>query len=280
LYNDARDVAFTRPGVFLPQSIYPDHFRDLLLSSESVLLYANLFTDSGQWNIELGAGEPRIDQFGEAEIDNASDEEIVVGRIMYEDGGGVWRAGISAIEGKISFDNDISSILGFPYPAIETEAQLTQYIASFQYNIDDWTFTGEYMIKITETDSPIILLPTPFGVIPLDIDIKETGEAYYLQAQRRINSNWSVMSRWDVDYVDKDDRSGNDTEPSLLGTLGYGQYSKDYTLGLRWDIQENIMLNTEYHYVKGASWLSLLDNPNGPSSKYWNMLSIAISYRF
>ena len=269
-YNDARDVAFTRPGVFLPQSIYPDNSRDLMLSAESVVFYSNHFTDNGQWNIELGAGKPRLDTFGEVEVKDAKDDNVIVSRVIYEEGGGVWRAGFSTVQGKVS-----AEFLLPGFPPLQADGQLTLYLLSLQYNWFDWTFTSEYWQRTTELENLVV-----FGT-PVDLNIKETGESYYIQAERRITPAWSAIARWDVDYIDKNDRSGNkDPLPPLLGSPGYGQYTKDYTLGLRWDIQQNMMLNVEYHNIEGASWLSQLDNPEGPTSKFWDMVSIAFSYRF
>ena len=62
LYNDTRDVAFTRPGVFVPQQIYFDSVRNLLLSADGLQLYARRSTDAGNWAFNLGAGTNPVDK--------------------------------------------------------------------------------------------------------------------------------------------------------------------------------------------------------------------------
>ena len=58
LYNDTRDVAQTRPGIFLPQSIYPDAERDLHISSDGALFYTNVFAGSGSGILNSRMGFP------------------------------------------------------------------------------------------------------------------------------------------------------------------------------------------------------------------------------
>lgn len=46
-YNDTRDVAFTRPSIFLPQSIYFDRTRDVALSADGGQVYGEQRTSIG-----------------------------------------------------------------------------------------------------------------------------------------------------------------------------------------------------------------------------------------
>jgi len=46
LYNDTRDVAFTRPSILLPQSIYFDRVRELAISGDGILFYGE---ERGSW---------------------------------------------------------------------------------------------------------------------------------------------------------------------------------------------------------------------------------------
>lgn len=60
LYNDTRDVAFTRPSILLPQSIYFDRTRELQISGDGILFYAE---ERGAWGnvmLELGPFFQRI----------------------------------------------------------------------------------------------------------------------------------------------------------------------------------------------------------------------------
>ena len=57
LYNDTRDVAFTRPSIFLPQSIYFDSARNLFISADGVQTYGERRTAIGDFFLQLSAGQ-------------------------------------------------------------------------------------------------------------------------------------------------------------------------------------------------------------------------------
>ena len=48
LYNRTRDVAHTRPGVFVPETVYFDKVRNLEHASDGAMLHLAHFTDIGQ----------------------------------------------------------------------------------------------------------------------------------------------------------------------------------------------------------------------------------------
>ena len=54
LYNDTRDVAFTRPSILLPQSIYLDRARELSISADGAMFYAEQHSPWGSLLLEAG----------------------------------------------------------------------------------------------------------------------------------------------------------------------------------------------------------------------------------
>ncbi len=54
LYNDTRDVAFTRPSILLPESIYLDSLREQFVSSDGALVYGELRSRWGDFSLEVG----------------------------------------------------------------------------------------------------------------------------------------------------------------------------------------------------------------------------------
>ena len=47
IYNETRDVPFTHPGIFLPQVVYFDRVRNLVLSTDGGMLYLDTYSDFG-----------------------------------------------------------------------------------------------------------------------------------------------------------------------------------------------------------------------------------------
>ena len=61
LYNETRDVPFTRPSVFLPQSVYFDKVRNLILSTDGLMFYGDYRTRYGNFSLTLGGGQAVTD---------------------------------------------------------------------------------------------------------------------------------------------------------------------------------------------------------------------------
>ncbi len=59
LYNQTRDVAFTRPSILLPQSIYFDRTRALGLAADGVNVYWEEHTAAGTLRFRSGLGRPQ-----------------------------------------------------------------------------------------------------------------------------------------------------------------------------------------------------------------------------
>ncbi|RLW55192.1 MAG: hypothetical protein B6D69_04140, partial [gamma proteobacterium symbiont of Stewartia floridana] len=62
LYNDTRDVAATRPGIFMPQAIYWDRVRNMVLSNDGAQLFGDLQVDEHRFSIRLIGGKTPIDE--------------------------------------------------------------------------------------------------------------------------------------------------------------------------------------------------------------------------
>lgn len=58
-YNQTRDVAFTRPSILLPQSIYFDRTRSMALTGDGVTFYLEERLNNGVLRGQVGLGEPQ-----------------------------------------------------------------------------------------------------------------------------------------------------------------------------------------------------------------------------
>ncbi|MEH6825238.1 MAG: hypothetical protein V7629_15125 [Motiliproteus sp.] len=260
-YNATRDIAFTRPGVIMPQSIYFDQVRELQLSSDGVALYyrkpsrfGDLFVDIQQGQLQTGdetealfLGEPRASDF--------SDSRVRLVRIMVEPRNQPWRFGLTGTEANFPFGPG--------------EVDLSMVIFSAQYNLELWSFTTEMMQANIDWTRLGPLLPD-----------KSRLKAIYLQADYRVNPKWQMMAR--IDHLDLDAVDHNGAGFNLkMGFPGYLSYAKDWTLGLRYQPSASWDLKTELHRIEGAAWLSRQDNPNPFTIKrHWNMLLFQAAYRF
>ncbi|MBV1876720.1 MAG: hypothetical protein KUG79_03660 [Pseudomonadales bacterium] len=284
-YNETRDIAFTRPGIFLAQGIYPDSLRDLFISSDGILVYGNLFQPQGEWHFEIAYGKPRVEKFGKFLPKNTdiSRGRATLGRLIYEHNAGQWKLGLSYANQTANVK--ASDLSGFDLPVavngpVNGEQISKQIQLTAQYNFSRWTFTAEYVYTdadITGKDITIISPLPPFAPLTLDFSIGSQTESFYFQAENRIDRYWTAIARWNVLNPNKNNKN---TE---IGNASFGyidsKRTSDLTLGIRRKLKKNMMLNAEYHYVKGVAWLAVEDNANSSLKSPWQLWALTFSYR-
>ena len=275
LYNDTRDVAFTRPSILLPESIYYDKLRELNVSADGAQLYGELRSRWGDFSLQFGPVVPRADNldlelaifFEDRPGTFTNDGFMYIGRLTYQLDGGRYKLAASGLhhlavryETRFSPPQDLSAGTNL----------YDEWIVSAQYNGERWGFTGEYSQTYNENQG--------FG--PSFPDTAFTGEGYYLQAMYRISPKWETLLRYDVYYGDREDRDGAKFE-ALTGIPGHNIYAKDWTIGARYYVTPAVMVAAEYHHVYGTGWLPSQDNPDlNATDKKWDLFALLVSYRF
>ncbi len=278
LYNDTRDVAFTRPSILLPQSIYYEGTRDFTISADGLLVYAEIQKPWGNLNLELFGGYARTDnkdtQYSflfQNSYGTLNSDPSFVGRLSYESYNKSLRLALSGVYTSMSYKKnptyDTMPSGNISYDAI---------VLSGQYNTEDWTFTSEYSYDFfTHSDSGY-----PY-------DFKLTGESYYFQAAYRFAPKWELMARYDAYYPNTNDENGLAFQASGQGPA-YSQFAKYWVTGLRYDITPWMMVRAEYNYVNGTALLPpqgflnpQTGNPDYSSTvQYWSMFGFLVSFRF
>ena len=272
-YNDTRDVAFTRPSIFLPQQIYFDRVRNMLLSADGAHLYGRFYGDMGDLLLNIGLGKGSVDE--NVEIDFLgydfggrleSKDLAFIARAEYQTPDAAWRFGLSAAKATLGFDAKPQDPIG------SGEFDVFYWVASAQYNAERWSLTAEYM------EEPVDF--KDFG--PLVDNRDSTIQGYYLQGSYLVRNDLELIARYAEGFTDKDDRNGTRQSAMTGGMVPpYAFYQKDWMIGLRWDVTPNFMLRAEYQWNDGTWTLSRRENPV-PSDlvKDWDMFSLLASYRF
>ena len=142
---------------------------------------------------------------------------------------------------------------------------------SLQYNAEYWSFTSEYLRQIIEWGS----LGGVYALQP-----KNESEAVYAQLEYRISPEVDAFVRYDVLYVDRDDRNGARAN-QLFGRPRHTQFAKDFTLGVGWRPTPHWLFRAEWHHVDGTGWLAAQDNPvDADTERRWNLFALQATYRF
>ncbi len=273
-YNETRDVAFTRPSILLPQSIYFDRTRNLGLSSDAIHLYADSSQSNlGSFSVIFGIGNPIVDDrdteaaiVGLGRTGNLTSNVSYIGRGIYETNDGRIRLAVSGSSTKVDYKpGGINDLLG------SGSVRFSPILFSAQYNTERWSLTSEYALRFFTIKD---FNPTQFS------NRDFVGESFYFQGEYRFNQKWEALLRYDVLFADRSDRKGKRFARST-GRPAHTQFAKDLTVGLRWNVTPKIMIRAEYHRINGTGWLSILDNPDVlDTSKNWNLFAAQLSYRF
>lgn len=283
-YNETRDVAHTRPGILLPQSIYFDRTRNLGLSSDSVQLYGETAVGNiGTFSSQVGLTFPIVsDKDTELALaaglrpGHLTREVSYIGRGIFETNDKRIRLGVSGIWLNTAYDPQFHN----PKEVVDPGGlQFTPVYFSAQYNAERWSITSEYALRHFKYDNT-------FGPSMLLNGANFFGESYYIQGDYRFTSKWEGFVRYDALFTDRSDRDGKDFAGALLAERGivtpaHSRFAKDITVGLRWNVNQQLMLRAEYHHVNGTGWLSRLDNPSANNTEqHWDLFAIQAAYRF
>lgn len=273
LYNETRDVASTRPGIFVPQSVYFDKVRDLVLASDGIGLHGDWYTDQGLLHVKAQYGYMQVDTNveyaylggdfpGKMEPNGPS----WLGRIGYEDESGIWQVAASGVYSEMQYKASTGS------PLQNGRTDFYYWVLSAQLNGDDWGLTGEYAWEPIDW----------YGYGPALPDRELTGTGWYIQGDYNVRPDLSLLLRYESALADKDDPDGTATSAASGGVIPpFAMYSHNWVSGLRWDITPQWMLRFEYQRNTGTHVLSARENPNPAKlQKHWQLFSVLASYRF
>ncbi len=267
-YNQTRDVAFTRPSILLPQSIYFDRTRSLGLAGDGVSIYLEERLPQGILRTQVGAGKAQVGDDVERALGlepfpgSLESQSSAIGQIRYEHDGGRIIAALSTASAEAEYSSSVAALDGGQF-------NFRPWILSLQYNAEKWSLTGEYAIRKLSLEG--------FDGFR---NFNTTGESWYLQYSRRFLDDWQWFVRYDSLVSDRSDRSGRIFE-AQTGRPAHSQYADDVTLGLQWTPVSRLLLAAEYHHIDGTGWLPTQDNPDPTeTSRRWNMLLFQLSLRF
>jgi len=274
LFNETRDVAFTRPGVFLPQVIYFDKARNLIMSSDGAGIRMARYGDVANLSFYAAAGQTLMDEnveyaylgagyAGDFEPDGLS----YIARVLVESPDERLRTALSIAKSSMDFERGTNDPIG------SGGVDFVYGIASLQLSLEDWTLTTEYMREPVEWRG---FAGSVFA------GRQATVEGYFAQAAWQASEGIELMLRYEEGFADRADRSGEGIHATSGGLVPkHTQYSKILTMGVRWDITPDFMLRAEYQRHHGTFVLSSRENPDpGGMDPDWDLFALSVSYRF
>lgn len=263
-YNESRDVLSTRPSILLPQSIYHEGVgvRELLFSSDGVQLYGDHdWGEDQQTSLRLNLVQAKrahrqTERNFTALAPGLESVQMDVGRVLFvqvvhQIDEGRQRYALGYVHMPIGYRMVYQ---GLPYD-LSTDSGL--FLASAQYNHEDWSLTAEGRRTKTRTDFRT----------PVAMQTRGHADGGYVQLDYRFNARWSGFVRRDV--------SSRSTEAGS-GVAGVG---RDKVLGIAWQVNQAWRINVEYHETKGAGMAPPADNRQGARDKT-RLLAVMAGFRF
>ncbi|NOT12701.1 MAG: TonB-dependent receptor [Methylococcaceae bacterium] len=268
LYNETRDMPFTHPTILLPQGIYFDRSRSLLLSADGGSLYAEQRTRYGDFAFKFNVGMPLgphkeiqaiVLGTGDAQ-GKLEGKPAIATQLTYELNGGEYVFAVSYMDLELDYQPAAGEAMN------ASTAHIQPLLFSAQYNGEKFTLTGEYNYRWNT-----------FGAFAPEG--KFITESWYVQGSYQVLPELQATVRYDVIYMDKDDKRGDGA--ALLGYQRHSAFGNDWMVGLRWDITTSWMLRADYHRIHGTAVLSQADNPDRQLTRPdWDLYGLQLSFRF
>lgn len=299
-YNATRDMPWTRPSIFLSQSIYPEILRDVYLSADGFNVYQQWQFANSSLLIDLAYGKPDTsDQIAQnywgedatGDLDPDAGSNISV-RYQWNN---QWQLGWTWVDSFFDYKAD-------PNASITSGTlDYRMNLFSLQYDTERWELTAEYLLGDAEDKGhwPVEVGDNPFAQPFLPASSKAEELSYSLQARYRLDPRWTLTLRHDRQYRDKTDRNGKDyaTQSQQLAQLSalvnpgtntlvaqpaHSAYGKAWTLGTEWQPRKNWLLRVEGTWGEGLAWVPVIfeTGEREVDEKYWAIYAAQVSYRF
>jgi hypothetical protein len=268
LFNESRDVVFTRPGITLPHSVYLESqgFRRILFSSDGGQLYGGVTHGDYYSSLVVASSLNRT----------ASEDEkrqllppgigadirfdgFFVARLQTETGAGNWRYALSYLQTEVGFD----STGAIPFNA---EFDIRIYVLSLRHDAERFALSAEAQLL-------------EFSSAANSSAFDNKGDGAYVQFDYRLHPQWTVSGRYDVSFSDRNDRNGREQQ-AASGRDRHSQFSRDLMVGLTWRPSAAWGVWSEFHLVDGTNSVSSADNRGRTLDNHWNNFLLMAAYRF
>lgn len=284
LYNSIRDIPSSRPGITVPNAIYFDSFRDPILATDGINLYASQIAELGLFgfNAYIGSRElegPAMENylFGQDVEGDVKSADLKTLQLTFKpESEHDLNFGLSLLQvnAKLSGAQTVSeaqtvvSLNNFDY-VTGAELESLFVLASVQYGYQDWLFTSEYLNIFSEVSYEFLGNKEISNAV---------SEAFSVQAEWFLTPQITTMIRYEELYLINRDRDGSGlARPNDI----YHGYGKGLTLGAKWLIDESWTLRGELAVNEGTAWVPVYEGIGDVELKqHWNTYRLQLTYQF
>jgi hypothetical protein len=282
LYNQARDVDMLRTSVLLPQSVYAEQDRELLLAYEGAGLYGNVVLGPwGDLDYEFAVGSLNVPEDGHPEVRRSmvAASEASRSAVAAETAA---LYGLPADSASATVAEVEDPTLAVPWilgGSLVWNTPLTGLRVGGTHLIGDADVSGRVRYDVLLRDGSTVPSHLPRTVlVEEDLDLRglTTGSleyqrdrwllaaelsrmrfgdvssvGWYASVDHRLDERWAVQAMWSTYWPDHDDRDGANFEAA--GQPDYYAWQHDLGLAIRFDVNAHWLLKFEYHHMNGAA---------------------------
>lgn len=275
LYSSSRDIPFARPSIILPQSVYYDGFRDIAVGADGAAIkISHNDDDLGDFDFNFTVGTSPVSDkqaeilLSEYALGEAKQDTDVQVSFYWQPSFSPWRFGVSYLDADFSYQANESYDTFF-----DGEFSFQFSTLNALYEGENWEFSGEIYQSVFTTK----------GFYSPVFDVDPVGQGMYVQSRYKLSNELTLLARYDYFYLDKDDKQGKKREEQSGGLIpAHFGYHRDATLGLSYDLSNNLRLRLEYHWLQGAARLTpvVLPNPQINDKSNWQLWAMQLMYWF
>lgn len=273
LYSATRDVPHTRPSIILPQSVYNDVFRDMIVGKDGISVHSAYQHTLGEWELGLSYGKSPIPTKQSATFLGAGargtikhDFEQQV-TITYRPPIKQFQLGTTLMQSEFNYRPEVNDAFLVGSTAVK------RAMLQFSYFSEYWVVDMELLREQVDV----------VGLFHPQFTKRMTAEGGYLQGRYFLSPEITVLGRIDIFDRDNNDRRGEKLSAlSQQRIPPYFAFMDQATIGLSWDFSPKWRVNAEFHRVKGTARLGLVLVPDTANNrrKYWNVVALQIMHWF
>ena len=273
LYSSTRDVPQTRPMAVLPQSVYSDSLRDIIIGSDGIDLQVLRYNSYGTWEFNWSYGSSPIrrettralvapDARGEATQDFVHQLSAFWQPDLMN-----WRIGLSWLDSDFRYEPAADERY------VRGESSIQRYMLSLSFFTNKWEINSE-VFREKQVNN---------GGFFDGFSSNRKAEGGYIHARYMLNPTFSTIVGIDSFDRDREDRNGRRLQQDSLGLQpAFSGFMDSVMVGTRWDFAPNWRLQGEHQWVKGTARLNLLGSEETliNANEYWQMWSIQVMHWF
>lgn len=294
LYNEYRDYDMLRTSIWLPQGVYEESLRDLMVAAQGAGIYGTLAMPVlGVFDYQAVGGTARVDSDGNyvngytaiatedfmlmAQASGTADaipvvdpsmdvklKHIGAAAMQWHTPMSGLKFGYSLFYGKADYDLKI-----VPVAELDGYLERVDQVASAEYVWNNLTLAAEYMWRKDDSEDRMS------GTVISENTKK--GEGYYGAASYRFTDWLEIGASYSEYYPDKDDRDGDVF--AMKGQETFRAWQKDFCGSVRFDVTDSLILKLEAHDINGVAQVGADLNPDGMDEN-WQLYAVKATVSF